>query len=406
MLPLLKAKQLVLLLQDSFRELGDSAPTKNLILTLKNELKQLQETVAELNLPEVNGLVEKLEPLLAVVPLDLELNSPIYSQESIQIILEALRVTAGYLEEKSSLVNINFPELTVVLDELYQQKSAEIKLMADKPPVRLESASDRIDSFRVKTPDSSGPSEPVKVPLETAVLVEEANVIKECLKHISELPQAVADKISQITQELSAKLNNTESLNVVESIKQIAVDLAKSVEEMKNLKQNPITTKADISIKKTPLETMNNQHLIIHLNGELLALPYQKVEKVQKLSLSDLKLVRNNILANIEGNEIAMYDLAALFGSGSEDEYSEKETFLVAICPTENGKIGLLFDKVQGFENLETSKFQSILGKINGIAGISAIRTTNQNCDEPEQYQPVFILEPAELNSICPNQNN
>jgi chemotaxis signal transduction protein len=101
-----------------------------------------------------------------------------------------------------------------------------------------------------------------------------------------------------------------------------------------------------------------------------------------------------------------MYDLAALFGSGSEDEYSEKETFLVAICPTENGKIGLLFDEVQGFENLEVSKFQSILGKIKGIAGISAVRTKKQNSDEPEHYEPVFILEPTELDSICQNQTN
>jgi chemotaxis signal transduction protein len=406
MLPLLKAKQLVLLLQDGFRDLGNIAPTKNLILTLKNELQQLKETVAELNLPEVNSLVGKLEPLLAIVPLDKELNSPIYSQESVQIILEALRVTAGYLEEKSSLVNINFPELTVVLDELYQQKNAEIKKLADKPAVRLESASDLINSFKVKIPDSDGQSEPVKVSLETKALAEEVNVIKECMKHISEIPQAVADKISQITQELSAKLNNTESLTVVESIKQIAIDLAKSVEEIKDFKQNQIKAKTDSSMKKSPSEMMNHQHLIIHLNGKLLAVPYQKVEKVQKLALSDLKLVRNNILANIGGNEVAIYDLAALFGSGPEDDFSEKETFLAAICPTENGKIGLLFDKVQGFENLEVSKFQSILGKINGIVGISTVRTKNQNGEEPEQYQPVFVLEPAELNLICQNQNN
>jgi chemotaxis signal transduction protein len=387
MLTLLKAKQLVLLLQDGFRGLGDSAPTKNLIDTLKGELQQLKETVAELNLPEVNGLVEKLEPLLAVVPLDLELNSPIYSQESIQIILEALRVTTSYLDEKSALINIDFPELGVVLDMLYQQKSAEVKLLTETPSVPTEAQ-----------------IEPVQVPLESTVQVEEANAVRAQID--ASVENIVADKISKITQELSDKLHIAESLNAIESIKQIAAELTKSVEEIKNLKLNPITTKTDLRIEKPPSEERNNQHLIIHLNGKLLALPYQKIEKVQKLALSDLKLVRNNILANIGGNEIAMYDLAALFGSGSEDEYSEKETFLVAICPTENGKIGLLFDEVQGFENLEVSKFQSILGKIKGIAGISAVRTKKQNSDEPEHYEPVFILEPTELDSICQNQTN
>ena len=385
MLTLLKAKQLVLLLKDGFRELGDSAPTKNLVVPLKEELQQLKETVAELNLPEVNGLVEKLEPLLAVVPLNLELNSPIYSQESIQIILEALRVTAGYLEEKSALVNINFPELTVVLDELYQQKSAEVKLMTEIPSVPMETQ-----------------IEPVRVPLDSTLPVEQTNDVS--IQSDSSVENISADKTSKTIPEMSAEPQAAELSNAVESIKQIAVDLAKSVEEIKNLKQNPITTKTDLRIEKPPSEERNNQHLIIHLNGKLLALPYQKVEKVQKLALSDLKLVRNNILANIEGNEIAMYDLAALFGS--EDEYSEKETFLAAICPTENGKIGLLFNKVQGFENLVVSKFQSILGKIKGIAGISAVHTKNQNSDEPEHYEPVFILEPTELDSICQNQTN
>lgn len=387
MLPLLKAKQLVLLLQDGFRELGNCAPTKNLIVTLKEELQQLKETVAELNSPEVNGLVEKLEPLLAVVPLDLELNSPIYSQESIQIILEALRIASSYLEEKSALINIGVPELGAVLDMLYQQKSAEVKLMTESPAVPMENQ-----------------SEVVKVPPEKTSQVEEANVVRTQID--ASVENIIADKISKITQELSAKFPIAESLNIVESIKQIAVDLAKSVEEIKMLKLQPITTRADSRIEKPPSEVRNNQHLIIHLNGKLLALPYQKVEKVQKLALSDLKLVRNNILANIEGNEIVMYDLAALFGSHSEDENSEKETFLVAICPTENGKIGLLFDKVQGFENLEVSKFQSILGKLKGIAGISTVRAKNQNCEETEQYQPVFVLEPDEFNSICQNPTN
>jgi chemotaxis protein histidine kinase CheA len=397
---LLKAKQLVLLLQDGFRALGDFAPTKNLIDTLKVELKQLKDTVAELNLCEVSILVEKLEPLLTVVPPDLELNSPVYSSENIQIIHEALRIVANHLEEASEPNNINIPDVASVLDMLYQQKSVEAKLMAETQAVPPATQIAQVPAQVEKTTpveQTTTPSSQIGTPVENIV----------------------SDKTPETLPEFSAEPPTAVPSNNVESTNRIAVEPrpswiargnegrgepAKLEEKIEKPEPKPVTIKSDLENVKLPPVAQNNLYLILHSNGKLLALPYQKVEKVQKLALSDLKLIRNDILANIEGSEIAMYDLTTLFGSGSDDENSEKETFLTAICQTENGKIGLLFDAVRGCENLVVSKFHSILGKLKGIAGISAVRMKNQNSEESEQYQPVFVLEPAELNSIFQSQ--
>ncbi|MFB0509681.1 MAG: hypothetical protein ACETVX_04235, partial [bacterium] len=72
--------------------------------------------------------------------------------------------------------------------------------------------------------------------------------------------------------------------------------------------------------------------LIVKDNGQPFALPYPMVERLQKLVLSDLKLIKNDIIANIDGEDVKMFNLAAELGYGSNEEESDKETFLAAIC--------------------------------------------------------------------------
>ena len=141
--------------------------------------------------------------------------------------------------------------------------------------------------------------------------------------------------------------------------------------------------------------------LIVKDNGQPFALPYPMVERLQKLVLSDLKLIKNDIIANIDGEDVKMFNLAAALGYGSNEEESDKETFLAAICQTGSRRIGLLFDAVHSFETLKVPRFHSVIGKLKGIAGISVIKSLNN--PDKDQYQPVLVLEPTELDLIFPS---
>lgn len=324
---LLKAKQLVLLIQDGFRALGGFAPNPDLIATIHTELQQLKSLILELDLPEISILVEKLLSLLALIPKDYPRSLSIYSSENLQIIFEALRVIANRLAETKAPDNISIPDLASVLDMLHQQKSI--------------TSSNRIE-----------PSN---------------------------------ETIVESTKEI---ISGTEPLAIAsESVSQTS----------SSCQTEPVLKETNIPQTALPNTTNNHQnesYLILYWNSQLLAIPAQSIERLMKLSLVDLKLKGNDILANIEGNEIPIYDLTTIFGSDAFAEPIERETFQAVILNTEHKRIGLLFDAVFGLRNLAVTKFQSVLGKIKGVTGIAALPMEEENL---AKEQPVFVLQPTEL---------
>ena len=193
--------------------------------------------------------------------------------------------------------------------------------------------------------------------------------------------------------------NEPESQYSIEIIEPIAFQQPVSEEPIKEEHPSPAnetsSQPAKVTAPRLPVD-FGIPCLIIKVNYQAFALPHQVVEKVEKFRLSDLRLVKNDIVAKYNGTELKMIDLTATLGYQSKEEDSDKETFLAAICQVNNKKIGVLFDDTLGFEPLTLEEFRSIIGKIKGIAGISVFKSENKNVSE-EPYQPVIVVELSEL---------
>jgi chemotaxis protein histidine kinase CheA len=379
---LLKVKQLFLLLQDGFRALGECAPDPELINTLKSEIKQLKDFVSNLGLCEVRALAEKLEAILEIIPQSIELRSPVFNSEDIQLILEALRIISTRFQEGVAPNSINVSDIACVLDTLYQQKSSEIT-MTTKTQISIPAEQSE------KTQE---------VMSKESVLEADTNIETDVTKQITEAH--LEERVK------SVELNEDSGIltNVTNQAPHDAPPFIETPEKAESISAPAVTSSVSPQVSVCEPNGPVIPYIIIGVNSQTFALPYQVVEKVQKLALSELKLIKNEIVANIDGNDVTMFDLPSVLGSKKDGE-PEKETFLAAICKTETGKAGLLFDKILGFEDLEVAKFYSILGKLKGIAGISAVKIKAQNSVDAERYQPVFVLDPAEFHTIFQTQS-
>lgn len=447
---LLKAKQLVLLLQDGFRALGELTPTQNLINALRIELNQLKEIVNDLDcLRQFSDVFSALENLLATVSeVDFErLEVPIYSPENIQIILEALRIISNQLAEVVGPNNINIQDLAAVLNMLGQQKSAEIKSMVEAQKPSTTKLNETIFETGIEiNNDTASMSEVVSVP-ENQIETAEGGISNENSETLQSATNQTALNSIQ-NEEVRDSLNSVSIINYppppLSGEEKTQLTLSGEVKnvfqpeiEEKDKKLGEQSRAQILALDSLPTQKGQNSfepYLIVRACGKLFAIFNQAVEKVVKLSLAELKLVSNEIFISLDGNEIALYDIASLFGESpqfdsptifsgesfdsnriesvdltridsTQDDHA-KETFLAAVLLTKSGKIGLLCDEILGLEKLTMTKFQSVLGKIKGIAGIATFYTKTQSTEQEViseiQCEPIFVLKPSEL---IPNQD-
>lgn len=643
MLTQLKAKELILLIQDGFHVLSVFAPNPDLINSLKSELRDLRDLVSGQGLNDVVILVQKLDKLLEILPKEVSFNAPVLSAENLQFIFEALRLISAYLESGNPPRGLTANDMVCALDMLYEKKVAdinntsqtqEIKPIEENPKPALIEQVDTMKDNLLQNSDSaitieatsnnqeeSGqPTEPqpesnltpteeeseppqinselpIQNPTQEPKIESESSLVQEIAEPVletepenqetfqsnDELPltpetenQEPSPSQENTEQVMPPENKETESLSVEEnqtplSLEQIVVipntkplasttesgtinetqlvpeevseeniveqtetqielplelpqaeeefeppqlETTPSIESEKKLEpenlvvseqqietpeepaevtaeEDNFSTQPEVDIsnetEKTTLteypieseksaetleesteEVLNNPDshqipleetltegsendnqpqysieiieslasqppitgkpieednlipineissplpeiiaprlpadygfpcLIIKVNDQAFALPHQVVEKMEKFSLSDLKLVGNDIFANYNNNELKMIDLASALGYQSKEEGSEKETFLAAICQVNGNKVGVLFDDTLGFEPLKWEEFRSIVGKIKGIAGISVYISENKNIGA-EPYQPVIVVELSEL---------
>ena len=560
MLAQLKAKELVLILQDGFQILSVFPLDPNLIVLLKTELGNLRELVASEGLNNIRGLVEKLDDLLEILPKNIIPDKPVLSAENLQFIFEALRIIANYLETGNPPRGMSIADMVSVLDMLNQDKMAEFQSQASeqkpaiKPVVKIPAsplieqidimkeallqnakATTTVEANQLAQPIDTEPTEPTSEPpvaqvenkqdltqipqeppissnLQETPAVKnenETNLIQESSEPtingetekleisptqenneqilieekiecpsdretatpISLAPNAETpepdivvenNQLPELTNESLNSEKEDKPVEVIESQPEVVVQeeasLAPPVMDVMNApektvvseEQTPAETVKDVPSKSesnpiqsetvlkfnpeekvepvlpsTPInieepikavpepvakaasevaetrkplvnDDLGTPCLIVKINNEPYAISYQTVQKVEKFVLSDLKLIKNDIVVNIDGGEIKIYDLVSILGFDSTKEEAAKETFLADICQTDGKKVGILFDEIIGFEPLKISYFSTIIGKIKGIAGIAAFTNGHNNGDE-ESLQPVLVLEIADL---------
>ncbi len=640
----LKAKELILLIQDGFHVLSVFSPNPDLIDSLKSELNDLRDLVSGQGLNDVVILVQKLDKLLGIIPKEAVSNNPVLTAENIQFVFEALRLISAYLETGNPPRGLTAKDMACALDMLYEEKTAnmnnisqtqDIKSTEENPkptlieqvdtmkdtllqnlnieepeetiPVNQEAstqlAEPQPESNLIQTEEEPEPSQinselPVQNQIQEQKMESECPQVQEITEPISEIepdnqeicqtnsnPQSIPetenqepspsqenteqvmipenietefpsadeketplsleeivvipnikppvstteseiinetrvvpeevseenfieqteiknelpleppqseeeiepsqlettplitseekpepecvvepeqqieipeepvevtaeennptpqpeDELSNETEETILTENTVESKKNVETLEELSEAVLNNpdsnqipleetlVEEPENEPKpqysceiiKPIVSQPPISeelIKKEenliPIIDISSQPseiiaprlpvdygipcLIIKVNDQSFALPYEVVEKVEKFHLSDLKLVKNDIVAKYDSTELKMIDLASALGYQSKEEGSDKETFLAAICQVNGNKAGVLFDDTLGFEPLKWEEFHSIIGKIKGIAGISVYKSENQNIGE-EPYQPVIVVKLADL---------
>lgn len=637
MLTQLKAKELILLIQDGFQVLTVFAANPDLIDSLKSELNDLKQLVSGQELNEVLVLVQKLDNLLKVITQNPESNTPAFTAENLQFIFEALHIVSHYLESGIPPRGISVSDMACVLDILYQDKVAtagihvtqskansspeenqktplilkvdtiketilqnlvtgnttnqiteevvtepienESELLIEQNEERQksvlnetekpksfesnESTEPQIESINSSTLEASEPivetenepqalqpsqsdsesltvskkvnqepmlppdngqiliaenlegppaeeiqtplsleqileiSEPDSLPTDSDhplksnpihVEIDEQAIVEHEETQIEPLAEQIEIKeISQSNDSEASSLIEAEDKIEVESInepeqpieinhEQMPVDIEDSVSNIPEIKSteepaeetvnnytiedkeivepseenkdkilsneeyNQIQTELPMAIEheeetlsecsleplSSPLETeepiqesqINTQEmpsnqldsievksvtsldtpcLIIKINHQAFALPYYLVDKVDKFGLSDLKLVKNDIVTNINGKDIPMFDLAAALGYNSKDDKHEKETFLAAICRTNGKSVAILFDDIVSFEPLKINTFNTIIGKMKGIAGYSVYQNGNKQVEGQELCQLVLVIELAEL---------
>jgi hypothetical protein len=643
MLTQLKAKELILLIQDGFHVLSVFSPNPDLINSLKSELSDLRDLVSGQGLSDVIILVQKLDKLLGIIPKEVSFNTPVLTAENLQFIFEALRLISAYLESGNPPRGLTAKDMVCALDILYEEKVAdlnnltqiqEMKTTEENPRFPLIEQVDTMKDTLLQNPgsvitdaaipdnqeESSQPAEPqpesnltpteetpkssqinsepqvqnqnqapkiksewplvqeiaepafgtepenqatcqpkeesllvpetenkepspsqenteqVMIPenIATESLSAEENQAPLSLEQIVVIPntnppastkeseiinetQLIPEEVSeenieaqtetqielpfdptQAEEELEpSQLETTPSIeseeklepdSLVEPEHQIETneEPAEVATEEYNLSTQPEVEMSNepekITLTELPVEceepvetqeastekVLNNPDshqiptaetltkepenesqpqysfeiiepvsfqppvseesvkaadlgpvneissqpfnvtaprlpvdfgipcLIIKVNDQAFALPHQIVEKVEKFRLSDLKLIKTDIVANYSGTELKMIDLTSALGYQSREESSDKETFLAAICQVNGNKVGVLFDDTLGFEPLKLEEFRSIIGKIKGVAALSVYKSENKNIGE-EPYQPVIIVELSEL---------
>lgn len=639
----LKAKELILLIQDGFHVLSVFSPNPDLIDSLKSELNDLRDLVSGQGLNDVVILVQKLDKLLGIIPKEAVSNNPVLTAENIQFVFEALRLISAYLETGNPPRGLTAKDMACALDMLYEEKTAdmnnvsqtqEIKPAEENPKSALIEQVDTMKDTLLQNPDIEEPEETIPVNQEASTQPTEpqpeSNLIQteeepEPSQINSELPvqnqiqeqkmesecpqvQEITEPISEIepdnqeicqtnsnpqsipeteNQEPSPSQENTEQVMIPENIEtefpsadeketplsleeivvipnikppvstteseiinetrvvpeevseenfieqteiknELPLEPPQSEEEIEpsQLETTPLITSEEkpepenlvepeqqIEIPEEPVEvpaeennpttqpedelsnkteetiltenTVENEKnvetleesseavlnnpdsnqilleetlteepeyepephysceiiepilsqpsvteeaikeeqpvlvndispqlsnvtaprlpadfgipcLIVKVNDKVFALPHQVVEKVEKFQLSDLKLVKNDIVAKYDSTELKMIDIASALGYQTTEENSDKETFLAAICQVNGNKAGVLFDDTLGFEPLKWEEFHSIIGKIKGVAGLSVYKSENQNIGE-DPYQPVIVVELADL---------
>lgn len=639
----LKAKELILLIQDGFHVLSVFSPNPDLIDSLKSELNDLRDLVSGQGLNDVVILVQKLDKLLGIIPKEAVSNNPVLTAENIQFVFEALRLISAYLETGNPPRGLTAKDMACALDMLYEEKTAdmnnvsqtqEIKPAEENPKSALIEQVDTMKDTLLQNPDIEEPEETIPVNQEASTQPAEpqpeSNLIQteeepEPSQINSELPvqnqiqeqkmesecpqvQEITEPISEIepdnqeicqtnsnpqsipeteNQEPSPSQENTEQVMIPENIEtefpsadeketplsleeivvipnikppvstteseiinetrvvpeevseenfieqteiknELPLEPPQSEEEIEpsQLETTPLITSEEkpepenlvepeqqIEIPEEPVEvpaeennpttqpedellnkteetiltenTVENEKnvetleesseavlnnpdsnqilleetlteepeyepephysceiiepilsqpsvteeaikeeqpvlvndispqlsnvtaprlpadfgipcLIVKVNDKVFALPHQVVEKVEKFQLSDLKLVKNDIVAKYDSTELKMIDIASALGYQTTEENSDKETFLAAICQVNGNKAGVLFDDTLGFEPLKWEEFHSIIGKIKGVAGLSVYKSENQNIGE-DPYQPVIVVELADL---------
>ncbi|MEO0114789.1 MAG: chemotaxis protein CheW [candidate division WOR-3 bacterium] len=346
---LLKAKQLILLLQDGFRALGDLPPTPNLINTLKTELQQLSDAINDLNLPGLKILIEKLTTLLEGIPLTEldQFSSPIYSQENVQIMLETLYLISNHLVSATEHTNINIQDLASVLDMLHQQKSAEIKLRTESQHIAMQNAPQPVIESNSFTPDAV-----------TDTIAEKAE--KSSVEICSRQEEFTSFHSAHATEpHLIFRVNG-----------RFFAILYSEVEKVVKL------SLADLKLVANEITAMLDGKQIVFYDS---------------IPLSD----SNNPLPNESEENLTK-------------ENETKETFLALILNTGKEKIGILVDEIYDFRGLKVEKFQSILGKIRGIKGVAVVDCLNKQLVSTNRWaipQPlvVFVLAPDELYPLYQN---
>jgi hypothetical protein len=643
MLTQLKAKELILLIQDGFHVLSVVSPNPDLINSLKSELSDLRDLASGQGLSDVIILVQKLDKLLEILPKEVSFNAPVLSAENLQFIFEALRLISAYLESGNPPRGLTANDMVCALDMLYEKKVAdinntsqtqEIKPTEENPKPALIEQVDTMKDTLFQNPnlgmteeaipdnqeESSQPAEPqpesnltpteetpkssqinseplvqnqnqapkiksewplvqeiaepafgtepenqetcqpkeesllvpetenkepspspenteqvmipenieteslsveenqVPLPLEQIVVIPNTNPPastkeSETINETQLIPEEVSEENIEDQTETQIELpleptqaeeelepSQLETTASIESEEKLEPDSLVEPEHQIETNEEPVevtaeednlSTQPEVEISNEPEETalteipiecekaietqeesteevLNNPDshqipteetltkepenepqpqysieiieplasqppiteepikeenlipgnevpsrsseiiaprlpvdfgipcLIIKVNDQAFALPHQVVEKVEKFRLSDLKLVRNDIVANYNNNELKMIDLTSALGYQSKEEGSDKETFLAAICQVNGNKVGVLFDDTLGFEPLKWEEFHSIIGKIKGIAGISVYKSEKQTIGE-EPYQPVIIVELSDL---------
>uniref|UniRef100_A0A7C6A9R5 CheW-like domain-containing protein n=1 Tax=candidate division WOR-3 bacterium TaxID=2052148 RepID=A0A7C6A9R5_UNCW3 len=347
---LIKAKQLVLLLQDGFRLLGELTPTPSLINALKTELGQLKDMANDLNcLGQFSNVFSALENLLAVASqVDLErVSAPIYSPENIQIISETLRIISNHLVEVEKPDDINIQDLANVLECLHQQKSAEIKIITETQKIAtIPQETARTEILETSPKTTIDPAAFRKEPIPAT------NTI-----NFEKLPDTFNS--GEAVKSPPPPFNNEGNEKEVQSVK---------------------------------------PYLIVRVWDKFFAIFAKDIEKVVKLSLADLKLIGEEIFVSLYGNEIVLYDIASLLGSPPKvEDDGGKETFLAVILEAKNRKVGLLCDEIFGIEDLTVTKFPSVLGKIKGIFGLATFCPKITFATQSDSKEPVFVLEPSFL---------
>ena len=343
------------------------------------EVKRENETnlIQENNEPAINGEPEKIE-----IPPTQENNGQILIEEKIEYSSDQ-EISIPI----SSAPKVESPEPDIVVGDNQLSESTDESLnkeKADKPIETLESQPE-------------------------VVAQEESNPTPPGMDIVAEPENSVESKEQAPTETARDIVSNTES-NPIQSETIVNVNSEEKVEPV--LLSTPISNEEPIKAVPEPVvkvisktedtnklivnDDLGTPCLIVKINNEPYAISYQTLQKVDKFGLSDFKLVKNEIVANIDGKDIKMYDVAYVLGLKPPEEETEKETFLAAICQTNGKRVGILFDEIVGFEPLKIATFSTIIGKIKGIAGIAAFNNGHLSSDE-EPGQPVLVLEIADL---------